>query len=178
MSSFTYRYLRIQEALYKIEQVGATLLMLAISGIVLAGVFSRYLLAEPFYGTDRLATYVFVLLSFWGIQMASGYYEHITVGVVRQWIGTKMGAYLSALASLLTAVFLGYLAWVGYGFVRFLYEAEEKDIVLGLPMWIVYVFFVVAAIFSALRYLIGVYLWLEVGQGRLSPESFQRKTLA
>lgn len=177
MKSFTDRYLRMQGILYKIEQLGATLLMLAISGIVLAGVFSRYLLAEPFYGTDRLATYVFVILSFWGIQMASGYYEHITVGAVRQWMGTKVGAYLSALASLLTALFLGYLAWMGYGFVRFLYDSQEKDIVLGIPMWGVYVFFIAAAILSAFRYMVGVYLWIEVARGRLDPAVFQRKTL-
>jgi TRAP-type C4-dicarboxylate transport system permease small subunit len=175
--SFLPTYQRLQARLYAAEKVAAALLMLAISGVVLAGVFSRYLLKEPFYGTDRLATYLFVVLSFWGIQMASGYYEHITVGVVRAWVKPFWGAILSALASLASAVFLGYLAWAAYRFVLFLYEGQEKDLVLNLPLWIVYSFFVLSALISAIRYGVGCYLWIEVARGRLLPEAFQRKAL-
>ncbi|MCS7163015.1 MAG: TRAP transporter small permease subunit [Bacteroidia bacterium] len=176
MSRLLEAYQRLQYRLYTVEKTVAALLMLAISAVVLTGVFSRYLLREPFYGTDRLATYLFVLLSFWGLQMASGYYEHITVGVVRHWLGPKGQALLSALAAIVSAGFLGYLAWAAYGFVRFLYENNEVDLVLRLPLWIVYSFFVLAAIVAALRYLIGGYLWWEVLRGRLLPERFQRKS--
>ncbi|MCX7651403.1 MAG: TRAP transporter small permease subunit [Bacteroidia bacterium] len=175
--TFIRVYQYIQDRLHASEKIVATLLMLSISGVVLAGVFSRYILAEPFYGTDRLATYLFVVLSFWGIQMASGYYEHITVGVVRHWLSPLWQAILSALGSLVSAGFLGYLAWAAYGFVRFLYDNGERDLVLDIPLWVVYSFFVLAAGVSAVRYLIGAYLWIEVARGRIQPESFQRKSL-
>ncbi len=173
----TQRYLRLQAALYRVEKLVAALLMLLISGVVLAGVFSRYLLQEPFFGTDRLATYLFVVLTFWGIQMASAYQEHITVGVVRHRLSPFWSAIFSAVASLFTAGFLGYLAWASYGFVRFLYEGGEKDIVLELPLWMVYSFFVLAAGVSAVRYFIGTFLWVAVARGKLLPEAFQKKVL-
>ncbi|MCS7188648.1 MAG: TRAP transporter small permease subunit [Bacteroidia bacterium] len=175
--NFIQLYQRWQKHFYNAEKFIATVLMLAISGVVLAGVFSRYLLREPFYGTDRLATYLFVVLSFWGIQMASGYYEHITVGVVRHWFSPFWGAVASALASLFSAFFLAYLSIAAYKFVRFLYEGAEKDIVLGIPLWLVYSFFVLSSVISAFRYGIGAYLWLEVARGRIVPEAFQHKSL-
>lgn len=174
---FLTAYQRLQARLYAGEKVVAALLMLSISAVVLAGVFSRYLLREPFYGTDRLATYLFVILSFWGIQMASGYYEHITVGVVRHWLNPLWQAIFSALGSLVSAGFLAYLAWAAYGFVSFLKETGEKDLVLEIPLWGVYSFFVLSAGVSALRYLVGAYLWIEVARGRLLPEAFQKKSL-
>lgn len=176
MGFFT-AYQRFQARLYAVEKVIAALLMLSIAAVVLTGVYSRYMLKEPFYGTDRLATYLFVILSFWGIQMASGYYEHITVGVVRQWLNPTGQALFSSLASLVSAAFLFYLAWAGWGFVRFLYEGEEKDLVLEVPLWPVYSFFVLATALSGIRYLIGVFLWIEVARGRLLPDAFQRKSL-
>jgi len=171
------KYLRLQAAIYRLEKVIAALLMLLIGGVVLAGVFSRYLLAEPFFGTDRLATYLFVVLTFWGIQMASGYQEHIVVGVVRHWLSPFWQAITTAAACGVTAGFLAYLAWAGYGFVRFLYDSGEKDIVLQMPLWVVYSFFVLAAVVSAFRYLMGAILWVAVARGRLLPEAFQRKML-
>jgi TRAP-type C4-dicarboxylate transport system permease small subunit len=51
------------------------------------------------------------------------------------------------------------------------------DLVLGIPLWWAYVFFVLAMGVSALRYLIAVGLWLEVWRGGLNPEAFQKKTL-
>ncbi|MCX8112621.1 MAG: TRAP transporter small permease subunit [Bacteroidia bacterium] len=176
MSLFSW-YQRLQAKLYAGEKLIASILMLSISGVVLAGVISRYVLKEPFYGTDRLATYLFVVLSFWGIQMASGYYEHITVGVVKHWLQPFWQAILSAGGSLVSAGFLTYLAWAAYRFVRFLYDHQEKDIVLNVPLWTVYGVFVIAAALSALRYLIGTYFWIEVARGRLAPEAFQRKSL-
>lgn len=174
---FINGYQRLQARLHSIEKIVAALLMLGISAVVLTGVLSRYVLKEPFYGTDRIATYLFVLLSFWGIQMASGYYEHITVGVIRHWLRPFWQAIFSAAASLISAAFLAYLAWAAYGFVRFLYEGEEKDLVLNIPLWVVYFFFVIAASIAALRYLVGVYLWIEVARGRILPEAFQKKAL-
>ncbi|MEN3040957.1 MAG: TRAP transporter small permease subunit [Bacteroidia bacterium] len=170
-------YQRIQDRIHIGEKVIATLLMLSISAVVLAGVFSRYILAEPFYGTDRLATYLFVVLSFWGIQMASGYYEHITVGVLRHWLSPFWQAVLSALGSLVSAAFLGYLGWAAYGFIRFLYENGERDLVLDIPLWGVYSFFVLAAFISMIRYFVGAYFWIEVARGRIEPDSFQRKSI-
>ncbi|MCS7297502.1 MAG: TRAP transporter small permease subunit [Bacteroidia bacterium] len=175
--SFWHHYQRIQHVLHTWEKVIAALFMLFISAVVLAGVFSRYVLREPLYGTDRLATYLFVVLSFWGIQMASGYYEHITVGVVRHWLKPFWQAVFSSLGCAVSSGFLVYLGWAAAGFVRFLYENKEKDLVLDIPFWIIYVFFVLAALVSAVRYLIGAYLWLEVARGRLLPEAFQRKSL-
>lgn len=174
---FFHAYQRWQQKIHAFEKGIAAMLLLSISAVVLAGVFSRYLLKEPFYGTDRVATYLFVILSFWGIQMASGYYEHITVGVVKNWLRPFWVAIFSAAACLVSAIFLGYLTWAAYGFVRFLYEGQEKDIVIGVPLWMIYSFFVLGAGIAALRYLIGVYLWIEVARGKLLPEAFQRSSL-
>jgi len=177
MKPFWRVYLSIQAALYHFEKTVSALLMLTIAVVVLGGTFSRYVLAEPWYGTDRLATYLFMVLSFWGIQMASSYYEHIQIEVVATWIKGRGRALLSAGAYFVSGVFLGLLAWWGYKYARLSAQEEEVDLVLHLPLWWVYGFFVLAMGLAALRYFIGVGLWLRVWQGHLEPQAFQRKIL-
>jgi len=170
-------YLTWQARLHTIEKVIAALLLLMIAGVVLAGTLSRYILKEPWFGTDRLATYLFMILCFWGIQMASSYYEHIQVEVLATWVRGRSRALLGAGASLVSALFLMLLAGWGYRYVRLSAEQGEMDLVLGIPLWWAYVFFVLAMGMSALRYLIAVGLWLEVWRGGLNLEAFQKKTL-
>lgn len=177
MKPFWRTYLSIQAALYAFEKTLSALLLLSIAGVVLAGTISRYILAEPWFGTDRLATYLFMILCFWGIQMASSYYEHIQIEVLSTWIKGRWRALLSAGAYGVSAVFLALLAVWGYRYLRLSAEQEEMDLVLGVPLWWAYAFFVLAMVLSALRYLLGVGLWLKVWQGALSPQAFQRKIL-
>ena len=177
MKGFWRFYLTWQARLYAVEKTFAALLLLTIAGVVLAGTLSRYVLKEPWFGTDRLATYLFMILCFWGIQMASSYYEHIQVEVLAAWVKGRRRALLAAGAALVSALFLGLLSVWGYRYVRLSAEQGEMDLVLGIPLWWAYAFFVLAAGLSALRYLIAVGLWLEVWRGGLSPEAFQKKIL-
>ncbi len=170
-------YLSLQAYLHSFEKAFAALLLLAIAGVVLAGTVSRYVLAEPWFGMDRLATYLFMILCFWSIQLASSYYEHIQIEVVATWLRGRSRALLSAGAYLISALFLGFLTAWSYRYMRLSAEQQEIDLVLGIPLWWAYAFFVLAMGVSALRYLLGVALWLKVWQGSLSPEAFQRKVL-
>lgn len=170
-------YLRLQAALYSIEKTIAALLLLTLALIVLGGTFSRYVLKDPWYGTDRLATYVFMVLCFWGIQMASSYYEHIQIELISKWLQGRAKALLSAAASLVTSAFLGLLGWWSWQYTLFSKAQAEVDLVLELPLWWVYSFFVLAIAISFFRYLIGVFLWISVSMGRLEPSDFQKKSL-
>ncbi len=177
MSRFWRAYLSLQARLYAFEKTFSALLLLAIAVVVLSGTVSRYLLAEPWYGTDRLATYLFMVLCFWSIQLASSYYEHIQIEVLSAWVKGRSRALLSAGAYLVSAAFLALLAWWGYRYLSLSAQQEEMDLVLGIPLWWAYAFFVLAMGVSAVRYLLGIGLWLKVWQGTLMPEAFQRKTL-
>jgi len=177
MNRFWRAYLSLQARLYAFEKTLAALLLFAIAGVVLSGTISRYLLAEPWYGTDRLATYLFMILCFWSMQLASSYYEHIQIEVLSTWVKGRFRALLSAGAYLVSAVFLALLSWWGYRYLRLSAAQEEMDLVLGIPLWWAYAFFVLAMSISSVRYLLGVALWLKVWEGTLMPEAFQRKTL-
>ncbi len=170
-------YLRLQAAIYSLEKTIAALLFLALALIVLGGTFSRYVLETPWYGTDRLATYVFMVLCFWGIQMASSYYEHIQIEIVSKWLRGRAKAFLSAGAHLVSSVFLALLSWWSWQYVLLSRAQAEVDLVLQLPLWWIYSFFTLAATVSAIRYLVGAFLWVWVSLGRLQPEDFQRRSL-
>jgi TRAP-type C4-dicarboxylate transport system permease small subunit len=55
MSGIWRFYLTWQARLHTIEKVIAALLLLMIAGVVLAGTLSRYILKEPWFGTDRVS---------------------------------------------------------------------------------------------------------------------------
>src|ERR1700730_171491 len=82
-----------------VEFIGA-LLVLAETGILFAGVVSRYLFNSPIIWTDELATFLFLWLAMIGAVVALRRDGHMRLTTFANWVGPQWGGWLATLASL------------------------------------------------------------------------------
>jgi tripartite ATP-independent transporter DctM subunit len=88
-----------------VEFIGA-LLVLAETGILFAGVVSRYLFNSPIIWTDELATFLFLWLSMIGAVVALRRDGHMRLTTFASWVGPEWGGWLGTIASLILIVFV------------------------------------------------------------------------
>ena len=88
-----------------VEFIGA-LLVLAETGILFAGVVSRYLFNSPIIWTDELATFLFLWLAMIGAVVALRRDGHMRLTTFVSWVGPQWGGWLATLASLILIVFV------------------------------------------------------------------------
>ncbi|HJZ18165.1 MAG TPA: TRAP transporter large permease subunit [Stellaceae bacterium] len=88
-----------------VELIGA-MLVLAETGILFAGVVSRYLFNSPIIWTDELATFLFLWLSMIGAVVALRRDGHMRLTTFANWVGPQWGGWLATIASLVLIVFV------------------------------------------------------------------------
>ena len=88
-----------------VEFIGA-LLVLAETGILFAGVVSRYVFNSPIIWTDELATFLFLWLAMIGAVVALRRDGHMRLTTFVSWVGPQWGGWLATLASLVLIVFV------------------------------------------------------------------------
>ena len=88
-----------------VELIGA-MLVLAETGILFAGVVSRYLFNSPIIWTDELATFLFLWLSMIGAVVALRRDGHMRLTTFANWVGPQWGGWLATIASLVSVVFV------------------------------------------------------------------------
>ncbi|MCS6980235.1 MAG: TRAP transporter small permease [Flavobacteriales bacterium] len=169
------RYLSLNNWIGVLEKLLAILLISGIVVVVFAGTFSRYVLNQPIFGADRLATYAMVWLGFLGFQIATAKMRHIEVEFLKARVSGKVKAVMNMTACLLAALFLFQFAFYGYEYVVQSRELGDRDLVLDIPLWYIVAIIPVSFAISALRFFFGIFLWLEVFRGRLKEEEFVSK---
>src|SRR5579863_8202061 len=87
------------------EFVGAVL-VLAETGILFAGVVSRYVFDSPLLWTDELATFLFLWLAMVGAVVALRRDGHMRLTTFANWVGPEWGAWLGTIAELAVIVFV------------------------------------------------------------------------
>jgi tripartite ATP-independent transporter DctM subunit len=87
------------------EFVGA-LLVLAETGILFAGVVSRYVFDSPLMWTDELATFLFLWLAMVGAVVAVRRGGHMRLTTFVEWVGPRTRSWLATVAELVVIVFV------------------------------------------------------------------------
>lgn len=173
----TTLYLRLNIWIGYLEKAMAVTLISGIVVVVFAGTFSRYVLNEPLFGADRLATYAMIWLGFIGFQIATSQMRHIEVEFLKARVGPKAKAVMNMVACLLAAVFLTLFARYGYDYVLQSRELDDRDLVLDIPLWYVVAVIPVSFGLSALRFFMGIFLWLDVLLGKREEKEFVSKSV-
>lgn len=170
-------YLKVNSWIGYVEKAVAVVLISGIVVVVFAGTFWRYVLNDPLFGADRLATYAMIWLGFLGFQIATAQMRHIEVEFVKARVSPKVKAALNIVACLLAAVFLAVFARYGYEYMLQSRELDDRDLVLDIPLWYVLAIIPLSFALSALRFFLGIFLWLDVLLGRRQEKDFVTKSL-
>jgi TRAP-type C4-dicarboxylate transport system permease small subunit len=123
---------RIRRGLMAAEKVAATLLLVAVTLLVVAQVVARYVFDRPLFWTDELARYCYVWLSFVASIAVTAGRSDVVIDVIDRFVGARTLVAIKALAHFVV-VFT--CAWMVYGsFDWLLQTAKLKSPALGMPM--------------------------------------------
>lgn len=175
--SVTAAYLKVNSIVERIEKWIAVIIISAIVLIVFAGTVSRYILNDPFYGTDRLATYLMVWLGFIGFQIATSKMRHIEIEFLKAKVKPRTKYLMNIITSLLSGIFLFILSFISYQYMEESRALEDVDLILNIPIWWIILIIPVSCIMSAIRSMFSALLWYDVLQGKRKEEDIVQKQL-
>ncbi|MBI2966373.1 MAG: TRAP transporter small permease [Bacteroidetes bacterium] len=173
----TAGYITANKFIEIIEKWLAVLFILAIVIIVFAGTLSRYLLDNPIYGADRLATYLMIWLGFFGFQIAVSRLRHIEVEFVKARMKPAIRYLMNIGTSLIAFVFMVILFCLSLRYLLEVKQLGDEDIVLGIPMWLILLIMPLSFGLSALRYFFNSFLWNDVRTGKREEHDIVQKKL-
>lgn len=105
---------KFDRAIVNATSVILVLLLVLMTGVILAGVFARYVMNDSLTWTEEVARYAMIWLSFLGGGLVFRHGGHIAIDMLTQKIpaGFARNAVLG-LSQLVILVFLGVLLWKG-----------------------------------------------------------------
>lgn len=100
-----------------VEAIAAALLVIVV-GLLLAGVFSRYVLSHPIIWVDEAASISFLWLAMLGSAIAIDRNEHLRLTLFVDMVPEGARAFVTTLAFLIVATVILALIWPAYVYVR------------------------------------------------------------
>jgi TRAP-type C4-dicarboxylate transport system permease small subunit len=170
-------YLKLNGWFEKLEKVISVAIILGIVLVVFAGTISRYLLNTPLYGVDRLGTYLMIWLGFIGFQIATSKIRHIEVEFVKSKVSERVKYMMNMFINLMAAVVIFIFAMLSYKYTTISMELQDKDQVLGIPMWWVIMIIPISFVISSVRFFFTIFLWLDVLQGKRKETDIVKKEI-
>lgn len=141
------------------------MLMVAMTGAILAGVFARYVMNDALAWSEEVARYALVWLSFLGGGLVFRHGGHVSIDFLVNKLAGPPRWLVVGCATLASATFLAVLAWQGYTLME--RGAYQTSPALRLPMTVPYAAIPVGA--GLMLYHMAV-LGLEAAIGRRRTE--------
>lgn len=170
-------YLKLNGWFEKLEKVISVAIILSIVLVVFAGTVSRYIFNVPLYGVDRLGTYLMIWLGFIGFQIATSKIRHIEVEFVKSKVSERVKCMMNMFINLVAAIVIFIFAMLSYKYTTVSMELNDKDPVLGIPMWWVIMIIPISFIISSVRFIFTIFLWLDVLQGKRKETDIVKKQI-
>ncbi|WP_133012327.1 TRAP transporter small permease [Marinomonas flavescens] len=135
--------------LNKLEKFLCVLSILSIVFLVVMQVFMRYVTGQSLAWSEELTSWCFLWMAWLGISANYIKNEHISIGGLTLLISSKKAKQVSSLLICVCSVlFLGYLALITYQTTMKPYIWRQSSVVLGLPVYILYISVVTGCILS------------------------------
>lgn len=170
-------YLKLNGWFEKLEKVISVAIILSIVLVVFAGTVSRYIFNVPLYGVDRLGTYLMIWLGFIGFQIATSKIRHIEVEFVKSKVSERVKCMMNMFINLVAAIVIFIFAMLSYKYTTLSMEFNDKDPLLGIPMWWVIMIIPISFIISSVRFIFTIFLWLDVLQGKRKETDIVKKQI-
>lgn len=120
----------------KILNILLALMFLAMFGVVLLQVFTRYISFVAIPWTEELTRLAFVYIIALGAPLAIKYDDYAKVDLLVEVLPLKTRLFLELLVSLLVLCFVVYMAFISFDLIRL--GMRQKSIYLRIPMYFAY----------------------------------------
>ena len=130
------KVLKIVDAVVTAGGYFAGVFCLILTGIVVFGVFTRYVLHSPSDWTMELSQYVFCAMSLLGTAYAFQEGAHVKIDLIRNRLPSGMRSRLDLVQYPIVLCLCIILIWMGgEEFISAFVEAKKSESVLSLPIW-------------------------------------------
>lgn len=145
------------DMLDRVVRGAAILLMSALIVVVALQIICRDVLQLAFAGSEELATYVFIWLTFLGAGIAFKERSHPVLTVLTDRLPARAARFVEVFGLTCTVLFLGFLLVRGSSLTMAV--ATQQSQLLQIPMWCVYVALPIAAAVTLLH--LADHIWNE-----------------
>lgn len=136
----------------RLEKLFCVLSILSIVVLVVMQVFMRYVTGQSLAWSEELTSWCFLWMAWLGISANYVKDEHISIGGLTLFLsGKKVKRLVSIFVCVSSALFLGYLALITYQTMIKPYIWRQSSVVLGLPVYILYISVIVGCVLSILN---------------------------
>ncbi|MEW6623598.1 MAG: TRAP transporter small permease [Bacillota bacterium] len=137
---------KINDAIYKVELFIGVSILVSIVFIVFLQVFNRFVLKQPLSWSEELARYLFIILVFIGISVATKAKAHFGIDFIIQ----KLGPRARNLVGTVIALGILYFLWVVFSksFLLINSAMTQKSPAMGITMGYLYYTFPFFAAFA------------------------------
>ncbi|WP_417519558.1 MULTISPECIES: TRAP transporter small permease [Pseudomonadota] len=140
-----------------VEKALCVLSILAIVVLVLMQIFMRYVSGQSLAWSEELTSWFFLWMAWLGFSANYQKNEHISVGAIVDMVGGPIGSMLKIFVGLGSILFLGYLGYITYSTMVKPFIWRQSSVVLGLPVWILYLSVLAGCGLSVLRLVVGLF---------------------
>ena len=121
------------------------------AGVALAfiNVVARYAFESSLSWAGELTIYLFLWSTFFGAAYCFKKDAHIAVDVFLVKAPTKVQKFLTLITLVISAIYVGAIAYFGYQYVLLYIDLGEMSVDLDIPLWIPYVVVPISFAFSA-----------------------------
>ena len=136
-----------------LEGALAAFLLASIVILISINVFMRYVLDASLSWGEELTLWTFVWFVWLAASYAFRHRKHVRITIIRDKLGLKAQIWLDRLVDLLILVFLMVLIYECLKLINLPFVANQRSVVLGLPIPILYASAPVGALLSSVRVL-------------------------
>ena len=123
--------------LSKFEEIVLSFSVLLMAFILIGGVIARAVFNSSWTFTEEVGQALNTIVTFFGIGYCAKKARHISMSVVYDLVNEKYKKAMMIIITLLTAIIMFYLTYLGIYYTMSVYELGRTTAALRIPMWIV-----------------------------------------
>ncbi|MFD1706211.1 TRAP transporter small permease [Siminovitchia sediminis] len=167
--------------LYKLftsfESIFSAVFIIGGLGLIIYGVFMRYILGDGQSWVDEVSKYVIIWGAFMGFSVALRDGYHIRIEFLYDRLSKRGRRYLDMFGSVVGCIFSTALLFYGWQLVSFQITSQQRSIDSGLPMWLVFSIIPVTGLFLTIRYLLFMFKTVKGEAGESGTELELKRVL-
>lgn len=130
---------RVGNVLNKIEEWFLVIMMVSLSVVVFAQVFSRYVMGNSLKWSEELARYMTIWITFVGASYGFRYGAHIGVEAFKMWLPFRIRRCVDLLADVAVVVIACLMGYYGYSIIVNVHmKFGQVSPAMRMPIWIAY----------------------------------------
>lgn len=139
--------------LSKIEKLVACVCVSIMAVLVFVNVIARYVFGNSLAVSDEMSTYLFVLMSFMGTDVAARRKAHLGLSIVTDHVSPRARLIISMVMYAISALFCLLIVIFGIQMVISQYQMGQETATMQWPEWIYGSFVPVGAAFAMMAFL-------------------------